>query len=167
VVNRDNNSVSVFDVANDKNQKVQEIPVGVEPRSIAITPNNEKVYETNTVSGTVWVIDAETYAVLKGIQVGTEPMGCALTPDGKKLYVANFGSDTVSVINTATDKVTATISLPATKKKPCAIAVSTANEVYVTSFLAHLPDDERTVDEKRGTRRRQGRSRHCDLFDHG
>src|SRR3954465_641315 len=47
VVNRDNNSVSVLEVGDDKNQKVKEIPVGVEPRSIAITPDNKKVYVTN------------------------------------------------------------------------------------------------------------------------
>src|SRR4051812_11076923 len=103
VVNRDKNSVSVLEVGNDKNQKVKEIPVGNEPRSIAITPDNKKVYVTNMVSGTVWVINASTFAFLKGIPVGTEPFGCALTPDGKKLYVANFSSDNVTVINTASD----------------------------------------------------------------
>jgi YVTN family beta-propeller protein len=40
VVNRDNNSVSVLYVYQDKYQKVAEIPVGIEPRSIAITPDN-------------------------------------------------------------------------------------------------------------------------------
>src|SRR5262245_16593402 len=61
VVNRDNNSVSVLEVGNDLNQKVREIPVGVEPRAIAITPNNQKVYVTNMVSGTVRVINASTF----------------------------------------------------------------------------------------------------------
>src|SRR5262245_64355051 len=90
VVNRDNNSVSVLEVGNDVNKKVREILVGTEPRAIAITPDNKKVYVTNMVSGSVWVINASTFAVVKHIPVGTEPFGCALTPDGKKLYVANF-----------------------------------------------------------------------------
>src|SRR5262245_24947689 len=150
VVNRDNNSVSVLEVGNDLNQKVREIPVGAEPRSIAITPDDKKVYVTNMIAGTVSVIDAKTYKVLRVILVGTEPFSCALTPDGSKLYVANFSSDDVSVINTATDQVTKTIALPAGNNKPRAIAISTANKVYVTSFLAHLRDDGRTVEQKEG-----------------
>jgi YVTN family beta-propeller protein len=149
-VNRENNSVSVLEVGNDLNQKVREIPVGVEPRAIAITPDNQKVYVTNMVSGTVSVINASTYTPLRVILVGTEPFGCALTPDGKKLYVANFSSDDISVIDTTTDRVTKTISVPAGNNKPRAIAISTDNKVYVTSFLAHLRDDARTIDQKEG-----------------
>ena len=37
-VNRENNSVSVIEVGNDLNQKVREIKVGAEPRSIASHP---------------------------------------------------------------------------------------------------------------------------------
>jgi YVTN family beta-propeller protein len=149
-VNRENNSVSVLDVRNDLNQKVREIPVGVEPRALAITPNNQKVYVTNMVSGTVSVINASTYSLLRIITVGTEPFGCALTPDSSKLYVANFNSDTVSVINTTTDQVIKTIPVPVANSKPRAIAVSTDNKVYVTSFLAHLRNDGRTIDQKEG-----------------
>jgi YVTN family beta-propeller protein len=149
-VNRENNSVSVFDVGSDLNQKVREIKVGAEPRSIAITPDRHKVYVTNMVGGTVSVINATTFQATKAILVGTEPFGCALTPDGGKLYVANFVSDNVSVINTTTDQVIKTIPVPAGNNKPRAIAISTDGKVYVTSFLAHLRDDGRTIDQKEG-----------------
>jgi DNA-binding beta-propeller fold protein YncE len=43
-VNPDNDSVSVFTVAKDRNQKVTEIAVGREPWCVAITPDNRKVY---------------------------------------------------------------------------------------------------------------------------
>src|SRR5262245_30602905 len=150
VTNRDNNSVSVLEVGNDVNRKVREIPVGAEPRSISITPDDKKVYVTNMIAGTVSVINASTFRPLKVILVGTEPFGCALTPDGKKLYVANFSSDNVSVIDTTTDRVITTIALPAGNEKPRAIAISTDNKVYVTSFLARLRDDGRTVEQKEG-----------------
>src|SRR3954451_2669701 len=70
-VNPDNNSVSVFRVANDVNRKLAEIAVGKEPWCVAIQPEAEnddrydrdrkheheagaaKVYVTNMVSGTV------------------------------------------------------------------------------------------------------------------
>lgn len=149
-VNRDNNSVSVLQVNNDQNKKVAEIKVGVEPRALAITPDNKKVYVTNMVSGTVAVIDADKFRVDKYIPVGTEPFGCALTPDGKKLYVANFSSNNVSVIDTKNDHVIRTIALPSGNKRPRAVAVSTTKKVYVTSFLAALRGDGRRIDEKEG-----------------
>ena len=98
-VNPDNDSVSVFNVAGDANKKVAEIQVGKEPWCVAIKSEEEdddndhdqggrnddddaKVYVTNMVSGTVSVIDAEKWKVIKTIKVGTEPFGCALSPDG-------------------------------------------------------------------------------------
>ena len=41
-VNPDNDSVSVFNVANDAKAKVAEIAVGKEPWCVAITPDDEK-----------------------------------------------------------------------------------------------------------------------------
>ena len=140
-VNPDNNSVSVFSAALNPVQKVAEVPVGIEPWCVAITPNNAKVYVTNMVSGTVSVINATTRAVIKTIPVGTEPFGCALSPDGKKLYVANQSSDDVSLINTATDVVTKTIR--PVGPKPHGIAVSAdGTKVYVTQFLSQSKADD-------------------------
>jgi len=64
VVNPDSNSVSVVRVENDTNQLVAEIAVGVEPQSIAISPNGATAYVSNTVSGTVSVIDTATRTVV-------------------------------------------------------------------------------------------------------
>jgi len=150
-VNPDNDSVSVIEVAGDKNQKLAEVPVGDEPRCVAITPDDKKVYVTNAVSGTVSVIGASARTVLKTVTVGTEPTGCALSLDGTKLYVANFSSDSVSVIDTYSDTVAKTIE--GVGAKPRAIAVAEVNgksKVYVTQFLAQLVDDARSIDQKEG-----------------
>jgi YVTN family beta-propeller protein len=109
VVNPDNDSVSLLEVGGDANTKIAEIRVGEEPRSVSITPNDKKVYVTNTRSGTVSVIDTKKRKVLRTLAVGTEPNGCALSPDGKKLFVANTSSDSVSVIDTQSDHVKKTI----------------------------------------------------------
>src|SRR5262249_13413288 len=71
-VNPATDSVSVLDVGGDRNRKVTEIPVGKEPRCIAITPDNRKVYVTNAVSGNVYVLDGGNYSLRKVISVGTE-----------------------------------------------------------------------------------------------
>jgi YVTN family beta-propeller protein len=149
-VNPDNDSVSVFNVLNDANLKVAEIPVGKEPWCVAIHPDNGKVYVTNMADGTVSVISAATLQVINTIQVGTEPFGCALTPDGKSLYVANQSSATVSVINTARDLVFRTITNVGSKPHGLAITADGA-KIYVTQFLALKPaGDPRPLTQSEG-----------------
>ena len=158
-VNPDNNSVSVFFVAKDANQKVAEIPVGKEPWCVAIKENKRnhdhkwdhdsdnkskknddtdvKVFVTNMVSGTVTVIDTGRRK-LDTIRVGAEPFGCALTPDGRKLYVANQSSGTVSVIDTEWNSVIKTI--PNVGPKPHGIGITAdGKKVYVTQLLSQRP----------------------------
>ena len=140
-VNPDNDSVSVFDVADDANKKVAEIPVGKEPWCVAITPDDEKVYVTNMASGTVSVINARSREVVDRIKVGTEPFGCAVTPDGKRLYVANQSSGTVSVISTTGDDVLRTIE--DVGDKPHGVAITEdGKKVFVTQFLALKPAND-------------------------
>src|SRR5215468_3156409 len=138
VVNPDTNTVSLLEVGGAVNQKVTEFIVGAEPQSLALTPDDSKLYVTNAVAGSVSVVSTTARRVVRVIPVGTEPFGCALTPDGSKLYVANFPSDNVSVINTATDTVISTIAVPATNPKPRGVAITPGGKVYVTSFLAQL-----------------------------
>ena len=150
-VNPDTDTVSVMNVAGDKNQKVAEVPVGDEPRCVAITPDNKKAYVTNALSGNVSVVDAVTYKVLKTISVGTEPFGCALTLDGAKLYVASLFSNNVSVINTGTDSVLKTIDGVGVQPRGIAVAnVGGETKVYVTQFLAQTQTDPRPIEQKEG-----------------
>ena len=163
-VNPDNDSVSVTDVGADRNRKIAEIPVGKEPRCVALTPDYRKAYITNAVSGNVYVVDAATYTLRKIIQVGTEPTGCALTLDGAKLYVANFSSNDVSVIDTSTDTVRTTIANVGVKPRGLAVAeLGNQRKVYVTQFLAQLVDDARSVEEKEG--RDDGREGRVTVLD--
>lgn len=157
VVNPDNDSVSVFDVSSGNAQKVKEIGVGDEPACVAITPDNSKVYVTNTVSGTVAVIDAATLQVRTYIGVGVEPRGCALTPSGNKLYIANSISGDVSVIDTGKDRLKKTIKNVGLLLRGVAITDGDdkSAKVYVTQFQAQLrsgksPADEGRDDSKEG-----------------
>lgn len=157
VVNPDNDSVTLFDVSTGTAQKVKEIAVGDEPACVAITPDNSKVYVTNTVSGTVSVINATSQQVVTTIAVGVEPRGCALTPSGKKLYVANSISGDVSVIDTSKEKVKKTIKNAGPLLRGVAITDGDdkSAKVYVTQFQAQLrsgkaPADEGRDDSKEG-----------------
>jgi YVTN family beta-propeller protein len=149
-VNPDKNSVSVFDVGGDANQKLAEITVGKEPWCVALTPNDAKAYVTNQASGTVSVINTATRRVVKTIKVGTEPFGCVVTPNGQRLYVANQGSDDVSVINTATDVLIRTIKEAGSRPHGLAVTGDGA-KLYVTQFLAlRRANDARPATQSEG-----------------
>jgi YVTN family beta-propeller protein len=145
VANADNNSVSFFDLRNNGNRKLLEVPVQQEPSGAVFMPDGSKAYVANTVSGTVSVIrtNLANGAVAKPVHlaVGTEPAALVLTPNGKKLYVANARSNNISVIDTNTDTVIKTINFVGREPRGLAIsnngdASDTDETLYVTNFLS-------------------------------
>jgi YVTN family beta-propeller protein len=147
VANPDNNSVTFFDVRADRNRKLAEVAVQVEPNGVAFLPDGKKLYVANTVSGTVSVVPTNIANGVIGkptkhILVGVEPYGLALTPNGRKLYVTNARSNSVSIIDTATDTVVKTL-FSGVGFEPRGIAISNNGDdsdideaVYVTQFLS-------------------------------
>ncbi|MGA3059065.1 MAG: YncE family protein [Candidatus Bathyarchaeia archaeon] len=88
------------------------IPVGSNPKSVAVTPNGAYAYVTNCYArGSVSVISTATNTVTATVTVGRNPYGVAITPNGAYAYVTNCGNSSVSVISTATNAVTATITV--------------------------------------------------------
>jgi YVTN family beta-propeller protein len=147
VVNRETNTVSVIAVRDPQRQniaaKFAEIPVGTEPRCVALHPNGLEAYVTNAVSGTVSVIDLFGARVLAEIPVGTEPRGCAITPNGAYLFVANHTDGSVGVIDVASRTYLG--PLFPVGGNPTAIAITNNGDgndvdetVFVTQFFAEL-----------------------------
>jgi YVTN family beta-propeller protein len=146
VANRDTNTISVIQVRNTAKQdtiiKLAEVPVGIEPRCVAITPDNQRAFVTNSVDGTVSAVSLVNFTTLATISVGNEPRGCALTPSGRYLFVANHTSGTVSVIDTTTYTISQTLTFGG---HPNAIAITNnghgndqVETIFVTDFFAHL-----------------------------
>ena len=129
----------------DTAEKLAEVPVGREPRCVALSPDNSTAYVTNSASGTVSVValkGSKRYTEVTKIHVGTEPRGCAVTPNGMRLYVANHTQGTVDEIDTTTYEVTKTIRVGG---NPTAIAITNDRDdqdddetVFVTRFFAKL-----------------------------
>lgn len=84
---------------------LSEIPVGVEPTELVVSPDGRRLFvaiqETNSVS----VVDL-TAGAATDLPISTDPAptGLGLVPDGTRLYVGSPGSDTVTVIDTETGK---------------------------------------------------------------
>ena len=146
VANPDNDSVTFFDVRNDRNRRLAEVPVQDEPNGVAMLPDGSKTYAANTLSGTVSVIEASLRngAIRRPevhIPVGVEPYSLVMSPNGTTLYVANARSNSVSVINTETDTVITTIQNVGLEPRGMAVtndgdSDDTDEKLYVTQFLA-------------------------------
>jgi YVTN family beta-propeller protein len=152
VVNREANTVSIIQVKdaanNDVAIKLDEIGVGVEPRCVAVHPNDKVAYVTNGISGTVSVVDLVQRRVVKEVTSGTEPRGCALTPNGSLLYVANHTEGTVSIIVTSNPLNPILDGAVKVGRNPTAIAITNNGDdndadetVFVTQIFAELNPD--------------------------
>jgi YVTN family beta-propeller protein len=99
------------------------IPVDMEPRWVAITPDGHRAYVTLTKDqpgdlptlSAVAVIDTQTNTVAATVTIDhrsnlDQPSGIVITPDGRRAYVSNFdGRGVVDVIDTATNTIITTI----------------------------------------------------------
>ncbi|HEV7607998.1 MAG TPA: hypothetical protein VGO61_11705, partial [Steroidobacteraceae bacterium] len=154
IVNRQKASVSVIKVRNgdgtDASQLLAEVPVGKEPRFVAISPDDKYAYVTNAFDGTLSVIDltANTpVAVGAAINIGVEPRGIAVTPNGTYAFIAENTVGEVAVVRLSNYEVVASIHVGG---NPYAVAISndgdkndTDERVYVTQLFGEVIDQAR------------------------
>ena len=91
------NSLIVVQPFEDK--ILAEIPIGMQPHHVCLSPGEKYIYVSNRASDNISVIDSKTYEVLDVIDVGDEPHEIAVTEDGKMMYVANAGTYDISVVD--------------------------------------------------------------------
>nr|WP_281068134.1 beta-propeller fold lactonase family protein [Paenibacillus silagei] len=129
------------------NKVIKRIPVGLNPGPMCMDPSEQKLFVVNTSSGSVTVIDTNTFAILKTVRVGTagstttNPVAVFVGPDGRKAYVANYGDHNVTIIDTSTYTVIKNVPMipdltgnpgtPGELGKPFAFA-SNKNSSYVS-----------------------------------
>jgi YVTN family beta-propeller protein len=108
VVNPAADSVSVIGNLDGTPSVLDEITVGDEPRSVALTAglNAYKVFVANAASNDVTVINVTSSSatgvqatVERTITTGAEPWNIVATPDGGRIFVANSVQDTITVLN--------------------------------------------------------------------
>ena len=97
-------TVSVIDLATKK--EIKQIPVGLHPADIKLSPDGHRLYVANANSDTVSVIDGVSNAVAESILVRPDPSlpfgsasnALAVSADGSRLFVANGGNNAVAVV---------------------------------------------------------------------
>jgi YVTN family beta-propeller protein len=80
---------------------VATIPVGTEPRGLALTPNGSRLFVANHTDGTVSIIDPLARALLGTVHVGGHPMAIAITNSGdandqdERVFVTQFFAELI------------------------------------------------------------------------
>ncbi|GAH53734.1 unnamed protein product, partial [marine sediment metagenome] len=85
-VNPDSNSLTVIDLLNSN--KIFEINVAVDPRTVTVDDCGERAFVANRGSDSVSVVDIQGKQIVSEIVVGDRPYGVILSPDNRYLYVA-------------------------------------------------------------------------------
>jgi YVTN family beta-propeller protein len=103
----------------------------VRSHMIVTTPTESKFYVTNTVSGSVSVVDRSTGEV-KVLTTGPGTEGIAISPDGKEVWAAARTDAKIAVISTGADAIVA--SFPSGGKSPKRMAFTPdGSQVWVTN----------------------------------
>ncbi len=152
-VNPENDSISVFRTSDDT--KTAELPVGDEPVSVVIHPDDNTAYVALRGDAKVVKINnIRTSPALAGsVNVGSEPTGVALTPTGAKLVVTEFAESRVALIDTATMTLSTTKNIV----NPRAVAISNDGDtddndekIVITEFYGRATGTEATDASRTG-----------------
>jgi PQQ-dependent catabolism-associated beta-propeller protein len=100
IANEDDNMVTVVDV--DKNMVLAEVPVGVEPEGMGISPDGKVLVTTSETTNMAHFIDTAMFKVIDNVLVDARPRVAEFSADGTALWVSAEVGGTVSVIDPAT-----------------------------------------------------------------
>ena len=132
VVNPDSNSITLVDTAGL--ETVAEIPVGVDPRTVAVDDAGRRACVANRGSDSISIVDLTTRQVITEVSVSHRPYGVVVSPGGDRLYVAEQGADRLTILDTTTFETVNTFSVA---DRPSGLAISDdGRTLYVTHLLS-------------------------------
>jgi len=103
IANENNAEVTVVDLL--KNVILAQVPVGVEPEGMGLSPDGKILVATSETTNMAHFIDARTYKLIDSVLVGKRPRVAVFNKSGTQVWVsAEIGGD-VSVINPTTHKI--------------------------------------------------------------
>ncbi|MCU1268033.1 MAG: hypothetical protein JWM21_4351 [Acidobacteria bacterium] len=133
-VNTPNNSLSVFHMTGRTLTLMAEIPVGLEPVSVAAR-NDREVWVTNWLSDSVSVVDLKTWNVIRTFDVGDEPTDVVFAGQQREMaFVCVSGLSHIKVYDPATP-ATAPQVINIRGKQPRALTRDAlGSQVFVSVF---------------------------------
>jgi YVTN family beta-propeller protein len=133
-VNTPNNSLSVFHLTGRTLTLMAEIPVGLEPVSVAAR-NDREVWVTNWLSDSVSVVDLKTWTVTRTFEVGDEPTDIVFAGQQREMaFVCVSGLSQIKVFD-PTAPATAPQLVAIRGKQPRALTRNAdGSRVFVSVF---------------------------------
>lgn len=130
-VNPDNGSVSVIDA--QTLMRIREMPVGKQPRALALAPDGS-VWVTNQMSDEIVVLDGASGDVQTRIPLAyaSQPHSLAFSPSGL-VYVSLFATGKLVEIDPATRAQRRELAIGPT---PAGVAVAADGRIFVTRFIS-------------------------------
>jgi YVTN family beta-propeller protein len=133
VVNPDSNTLALVNLGTPP--VVAELPVGTDPRTVAVDDAGRRAYVANRGSDSVSVVDLVASQVITHVRVGDRPYGVVVSPNGARLYVAEQGLDRLTVLDTTTFETLNTFPMA---DRPSGLAISEDGQtLYVTHLLTN------------------------------
>ncbi|MBI4777165.1 MAG: beta-propeller fold lactonase family protein [Deltaproteobacteria bacterium] len=130
VATRNDGLVRAYNSLDNSLQLTLDLGDGVDPFSLAVTPDGLHVLVVSRGLGVVTVLKATDFSVEGSVAVGAGPQGIAVDPNGKFAYVANTLSDSVSKIDIANFTLINSVNVGG---DPSGIVVASDNDfAYVT-----------------------------------
>ena len=108
MANENDALLTVIDLASRK--VVADIPVGVEPEGVAVSPDGGMVVNTSETTSMAHLIDWATKKTVDNILVASRPRFAEFKPDGSELWVTSEVGGKVSVIDPVKKTITQTIT---------------------------------------------------------
>jgi len=137
VVNTPDNRLTVFDLTAGTpapSTKIAEIPVGMEPVSVAARSDSE-AWVVNLLSDDVSIVNLNTLHVRATVRVGDEPADVVFAGSPVRAYVSVAQHDLVRVLDPGT--LTEVATIPIQGRMPRALArTADGSKVYVAVFNA-------------------------------
>jgi len=123
VVNKGSNSVTPINLSNFS--VGTSVSVGTTPTSVAITPNAQQAFVTNSVSSTVSVlsISSSGLTLTKTINVSGNPVAVAISPNGAVAWVLTSQGSLIPIF-TANDRIGTAITVGTSGGTPNSVAIT-------------------------------------------
>jgi YVTN family beta-propeller protein len=132
-VNTADDQLAVFNVTGGSPVLVAEVPVGLEPVSVAVRDNNE-AWVVNQLSDDVSIVNLKTLNVRATLHVGDEPADVVFAGSPQRAWVSVSQEDALKVYDPA-NLATAPLVVPVPARKPRSLSVSPDGaSVYAAVF---------------------------------
>ena len=80
-------------------QPIAEIPVGVEPEGMGVSPDGRTIVNTSETTNMAHFIDTESHEIVANVLVDQRPRAAEFKADGSEVWVSSEIGGTVSVID--------------------------------------------------------------------